>query len=583
MEAPFGSTGGSSMIDDARTRGRRGTGIDQARQPRRKALIEIAFRSLSAARARGIVARHANTISPACAGSLGDQNSMRVGREGRRPARRACIGTRRIRSILRIRFFPKPAILHGQRNMNSSLRSPLFFWTASFLAGIGLGNFQRSAILPESTGLAPSAEASGDPAQEPTEASGPAKEAFGEVAPGSAFSGLSLEEQTASVLRLAAKVGETPSLQFLLVQLAATLPPDSLAHILEALSDGKSGENIYAKSVFAERLASTDPRRVLTLGTGKKDPLLIQQGMHALIQQNAAEAVKTWASLPPELRSEPSGTLGGHLVIPGGSVSEVVSALKSEPKLVENIAESKAGGWVLVQILGMLSAKTATIDTAQALSEMRNAADEILKASAKHSPNLPEIERIKQRDALVTRMVDQALDTLRADSTAISSGFFNALKDSEKRRWEYGTEAVARFKHAGSETAISFAESQNEKENMSMAATGVWWALATENRASALQWIESLPPGAFRAGCLKSVMMDAWTQTQSWGDAQIAIEAGSRLLSRNSRLDYYSEMLGEMHFGNGDGRSRSDYIAALPLTVEERVELERRTAPIKPR
>ncbi len=523
------------------------------------------------------------TISHAFARSRGKQDLVRIVREGSKTARNACVGPRGTRSIFRIHFFPESAIFGGLRNMTASLRSPLFFWTASFLAGIGLGKLQRAKFLPDSKGFTPSATAYGDPAQENAEASGPVKEDFSEVAAGSAFSRLSLEEQTASVLRLAAKVGETPSLQFLLVQLAATLKPDSLAHILEALYEGKSEENIYAKSVFAERLASTDPRRVLALGTGKKDPLLIQQGMHSLIQQSAAEAVKAWANLPPELRLEPSGPLGGHLVMPGGSVSEVVSALKSEPKLVENIAESKPGGWLLVQILGMLSAKTATADTGQALSEMRTAADEILQASTKRSPNLPEIERIKQRDALVTRMVDQALNSLREDSSAISSGFFNALKDSEKRRWEYGTEAVARFKHAGSETAISFAESQSEKENMSMAATGVWWALATENRASALQWIESLPPGAFRAGCLKSVMMDAWTQTQSWGDAQIAIEAGSRLLSRNSRLDYYSEMLGEMHFGNGDGRSRSDYIAALPLTVEERAELERRTAPIKPR
>lgn len=467
------------------------------------------------------------------------------------------------------------------RIMTLFLRSPLVLCTASLLAGIGAGNFQRRPLPRENARETDTALPLSALEQESASTAKGEDSALGNVASGSAFARLPLEEQTASLLRLARKAKESPSLQFLLVKLAAELPTDSLSHILEELAGHKSPETEYAKLVFAERLAAGDPQRVLTLGTEKKDPLVVQEGIHALIKQNAAEAIKAWASLPPGLQSESTARQQPRISA-GGSLPEVLSVIKSQPQLLEKIVETKPGGWFLEEVIGSLAAKAATIDTAQALSEMRAAADQILEANPKRSPTLPEIERIKQRDALVARVANQAFSALREESTPLGSGFFNALKDSEKNRWEYGTEAVARFKHAGSETAISFAESQNSKENMSMAATGVWWALASENRGSALQWIESLPPGAFRAGCLKSVMMDAWTQTQSWGDAQVAIDAGSHLLSPASRLEYYSEMLGEMHFAHRDGRSRAEIIAGLPLTPEEKAELERRAAPIKP-
>lgn len=469
--------------------------------------------------------------------------------------------------------------------MNSSTRSSLILCTASFLGGIGLGNLQRAAHPPgEAAEKAVSPEAGAQPAGLAVRARDSSLEESSSAleAEASAFLQLSLEEQTASLLRLSKRAGESPSLRLLLAKLAARIPADSLARILAALEERETAENLHAKTLVAERLAAIDPRRALALGVEKKDRSVAWEGFGGLLKENAAEALKAWAELPNELRADFSAGKGG-LVSPGGSLGDVLAAVKSQPALIEGVAARNGSGRLVVEIIGMLSAKAAMADTVQALSEMRAAADEIINANPKRDPRMPEIERIKLRDALVAKIADQALRALRNESMPLGSGFFNALKDSEKNWFGYSTEAVARYKHAGSETAVSFAESQNSKDNMSAASTGVWWALACENQTAALQWIESIPPGAFRDGCLQSVMMHAWTHSQSWGDPQVAIEAGAKLLSRASRLDYYSTLMTDRHFGNGDGRSRADFIAGLPLSPEDKLEIERRTAPANSR
>jgi hypothetical protein len=42
-------------------------------------------------------------------------------------------------------------------------------------------------------------------------------------------------------------------------------------------------------------------------------------------------------------------------------------------------------------------------------------------------------------------------------------------------------------------------------------------------------------------------------------------------------------MLSDRHFGFGDGRSRAEFIGELPLTMQEKRDLESRLAPVKPR
>ena len=160
---------------------------------------------------------------------------------------------------------------------------------------------------------------------------------------------------------------------------------------------------------------------------------------------------------------------------------------------------------------------------------------------------------------------------------------FDSLKDAEKISLNCAVEAAARFKHAGSEAAIAFAESLASKKDMAAAASGVWWAFAQRDRRAALAWIESLPAGTFRDGVLQSVRMDAWNRNFAWGDTDVALGAASSLLSRRSQMDYYAATLSGMPFGSRDGRSRAELIATLPLTFREKGELESRLAPIQPR
>lgn len=78
-------------------------------------------------------------------------------------------------------------------------------------------------------------------------------------------------------------------------------------------------------------------------------------------------------------------------------------------------------------------------------------------------------------------------------------------------------------------------------------------------------------------------MMDAWNRSSAWGDPEIATGAASSLLSHSSQVDYYAAMLSDRHFGFSDGRSRAEFISELPLTTQEKSNLESRLAPVKPR
>jgi hypothetical protein len=79
---------------------------------------------------------------------------------------------------------------------------------------------------------------------------------------------------------------------------------------------------------------------------------------------------------------------------------------------------------------------------------------------------------------------------------------------------------------------------------------------------------------------LNAVMWDAWNQSMSWGSDTAAIEAGARLLSKQSQMDYFASLMSSRRFG-GRGSAPSEMIAQLPISEAERNELYRRIAPVK--
>ena len=462
--------------------------------------------------------------------------------------------------------------------MPTPLRSQFILPAASLLAGVVAGKLLVNPTTPppeELTTASPKVSS-----VDTSSTSDPVAGATLNTTSPSSFASLPRPQQLDTLVRISRQTSENPSLQLLLAQLATDLPAPVIEELLTALA-GRTDGPFLATTLLAERLAATDPARAIELGTNRKSPQIVEAGLSVLLARNAADAIKAMSNLPKDLNVNFSNVEQSGLVTPGGSFADAIRAIHSQPALLENIANSKQ--WEVSKILGALAAKTAATDPALALAEIRASATEIVNANPKRDPAASDIQIAKQRDALISQIAGNAVNRLRFESGPDASKLFDALKDTEKKVWSFSIEAVTRYNHSGTETAISFAESQASKENMSSAASGVWWALANQDRPAALAWIESLPPGAFREGTLKSVMMDAWNRSKSWGDPDIATSAAASLLSRGSQVDYYATMLSDRHFGYNDGRTRAEFISELPLYPQEKAELERRLAPVKAR
>lgn len=462
--------------------------------------------------------------------------------------------------------------------MPTPLRSQLILPAASLLAGVVAG---KLLVSPEANPIeTPTTVSPKVSSADTSSASESVAGATSNTTSPSSFASLPRPQQLDTLVRISRQTSENPSLQLLLAQLATDLPAPILEELLTSLA-GRTDGPFLATTLLAERLAATDPARAIELGTNQKSTQIVEAGLSVLLARNAADAIKVMSNLPKDLNVNLSNIEQAGLVTPGGSFADAVRAIQSQPSLLENVANSKQ--WEVSKILGALAAKTASTDPALALAEIRASAAEIVNANPKRDPAASDIQIAKQRDALISQIAGNAVTRLRFESGPDASKLFDALKDTEKKVWSFSIEAVTRFNHSGTETAISFAESQASKENMSSAASGVWWALANQDRPAALAWIESLPPGAFREGTLKSVMMDAWNRSKSWGDPDIATSAAASLLSRGSQVDYYAAMLSDRHFGYNDGRTRAEFIAELPLSQQEKADLERRLAPVKSR
>lgn len=225
-------------------------------------------------------------------------------------------------------------------------------------------------------------------------------------------------------------------------------------------------------------------------------------------------------------------------------------------------------------MLGSMLAEFAVKDPVALLAKVKGLASDL--ATLGKDPN----DHASGPDALNHGILQGVLDELRTRDPRAASAFFDSIPDAAKTSWMFPVEALYRFREGGVDAAIALAEKQTNEDFTKRAASGVWWGLAQQDRPTALTWIESLPEGAFRQGVLRSVMMDAWMQSMSWGSDRAAIDAGAALLSKASQMDYYASLMSDRRFG-GMGSAPSEIIAKLPLSESEKLELYRRVAPLK--
>ena len=397
------------------------------------------------------------------------------------------------------------------------------------------------------------------------------------AAEGEAFDALPEARQTEALTRLSAKLlkdGGTGDM-LLLAKLVGGLNFEQAATLWEQLpkeADGKAAPTEGARSALLERLAALDPNRVLQMGKTGEDPKLVQAAVVALAQKSGADAIRALSGLPDKLQASVASAMRGSfnegLSKASGSLASMAAALKENPQLLD--PKSPAEGMVR-RFLGQVASQAAATDPSTAMAEVRGMVAALVRPKPGEDPKAAE-------SALVARIGSQMTRAMRADAPGSERVVFNALADTEKNEVQVALEAAARFRSDGAEEAIRFAEKQGKEQFTKNAASGVWWALAQQNRASALQWIETLPPGPFRDGALSSIMQEAAFRTRSWGESVEAVRAGAELLSRASKLDYYAQLAGQ---SRGQGVSQSEFIAGLPLPEADKSELRRRMAPIR--
>ena len=396
---------------------------------------------------------------------------------------------------------------------------------------------------------------------------------------GESFTAIPAERQREVLVRLNAKIlkGGGTADQLLMAKLVGKLDFDQASALFEQLpreEGGKTDPLGGARSALAERLAALNPGRLLEMGKASGDAKLAQAAVVAMAQKSGADALRAMAQLPDKFQasvvSEMRGSFNEGLSKASGSIESIAAALKENPKLMD--PKSACEGAVR-RILGQVASQAAAQDPVAAMAEVRRLAAGLVQVKPGEDPKAAE-------SALVARIGSQMTKTMRSDAPQSERAVFDALADNEKNDVQVALEAVARFRSGGVEEAIRFAEKQSKEQFTKNAAGGVWWSLAQRDRPAAMQWIESLPPGAFRDGALNSFMQEASFRTRSWGDSSETVRAGAEFLSKSTKLDYFTMLAGQ---NRGSGVSRSEFIASLPLPEGDKAELRRRLAPIRPK
>lgn len=409
------------------------------------------------------------------------------------------------------------------------------------------------------------------------------------------FKDLSLEEQTARLIRLSAQFEKRteqrrfgpsrrendfpPSLQIWLVRMTSELSPDQTASLLESLAAAKTEQsNEFVRRLLSERLAAADPQRAIELGKKNSDRQLLSAAIETMAQQDGAKAIRTVAAFPEELRYRIwEGIASNGFVTPGGSFQDMAAAVKESPSLLNR----DRGGLSLSRMLGIALAQSAQQDPVAAIQQLRILEPELERASPDgESGNNRRYRRGGQDASATSQLLQATLSELRESSPDSASRLFDALAPNQKSSWMHAEEAVSRFKTQGIESAIQFSEKIADPDSARFAAFGTWSALAQRDRESAFQWIDSLPESPFRKGVLTGVMIDTWRNSSTWGSETAAIEAGASLQNPSTRMEYYTYLLERPSFG-GRSSSRSETIASLPISEPEKQQLLQRVAPIR--
>ena len=455
--------------------------------------------------------------------------------------------------------------------------SPLFVLGASLFAGFCGGLLvQKGALLPPKASTDNSV-ASAQPGLGGPEALPEAVVSVLGASEGETFNSLPDERRKDALVRLSAKLlkeGGTGDM-LVMARLVGGLDFDQAATLWEQLpkeAGAKPDPSDGARSALVERLAALDPDRVLEMGRNAEDPRLAQAAVVAMAQKSGAEAIRALAQLPDKFQASVAAAMRGSfndgIAKASGSLATMAAVLQQNPQLLDPKSPSEG---VVRRFLGQVASQAAATDPEAAMAEVRRMATALARPKPGEDPKVAE-------SALVARIGSQMTRAMRADAPGSERVIFNSLADTEKNEVQVALEAAARFRSGGVEEAIRLAEKQGKEQFAKSAASGVWWALAQQNRASALQWIETLPQGSFRDGALSSLMQEAAFKTRSWGESADTVRAGAELLSRSSKLDYYALLAGQ---NRGPGVSQSEFIAGLPLPEADKSELRRRMAPIR--
>jgi hypothetical protein len=208
------------------------------------------------------------------------------------------------------------------------------------------------------------------------------------------------------------------------------------------------------------------------------------------------------------------------------------------------------------------------------LAALRDAANQMLNAKGV-PPAGGDAEGAASRQREQVHLIMAMMERLREVSPETARQVFDALQEGEKNNYLVSQEASARLKETGIDSAIRFAERQENEKFVKEAARGLWGALAAQDRTVALEWLESLPPGPFRDGALSSVFSQATLRHRGTGNPAESFQAGAELLSKKTQLDFYAQILAQNRF------APSEVIPTLPLSDADKQELRRRIAPVR--
>jgi len=459
------------------------------------------------------------------------------------------------------------------------MRSPLVLG-ASLATGFCIGQLVHRADFQKPEVSSDRGVALGEPvtpSQRDSDAAGTEGAPLLGASEGEAFPALPAERQKEALSRLSARIlkGGGTGDMLLLAKLVGSLSFEQASSLWEQLPSqegAKPDPSESARNALAERLASLDPGRVLQMGSASSDSRLARAAVVAMAQKNGADAIRALAQMPEKFQgsvaSEMRGSFNEDLSKASGTIEGMAAVLKENPQLLNPKSPSEGA---VRRILGQVASRAAATDPAGAMAEVRRLAADLVQVKPGEDAKAAE-------SAFVARIGSQMTKAMRSDAPAAERAVFNALADSEKNEVQVALEAAARFRSGGVEEAIQFAEKQGKEQFTKNAAGGVWWSLSQMDRPAAMQWIETLPQGAFREGALNSLMQEAAFRSRSWGDSTETIRAGAELLSRASKLDYYAQMAGQTR---GSGLSKSEFIASLPLSEVDKSELRRRMAPIR--